>query len=207
MAEPKMKIEVDDKSLVRALGTLNRKADIVIARAANRTIATTNKAMSRGVRERYPKVKDGDVKKALFKRRATPERPLAELTYKSSHENLYKHGYISPRRIVRGNDPKYYKARVMRGHPYVPLTERPRPFVQRIKNKTGEDKVGLFRRMTEEEKKGYNGSHKRNAITAVYAAAVSQMMKNDEVLQDAEKAAGDMFLKRLEHEIDREIKR
>lgn len=205
MAEPKMKIEVDDKSLVRALGTLNRKADIVIARAANRTIATTNKAMSKGVRERYPKVKDGDVKKALFKRKATSANPTAELTYTSGHENLYKHGYVSPRRIVNNHDPSYYRAHVMKGTPWVRLTGRPRPFVQKMPN----GHVGLFRRMTaeEKEKNKYHGTHERNTITAMYAPAVSQMMKNDEVLQDAEKAAGDMFLKRLEHEIDRELKR
>lgn len=200
----KMNIDVDDKSLVKALGTLNKKADIVIARAANRAATTANVAMSKGVHERYPKVKAGDVKKALFRRRATPANPTAELTYKSNHENLYKLGYVSPPRIVRGNNPRYYKARVMKDHPLVPLTERPRPFVQKMPN----GHVGLFKRMTEEEKEKnkYHGSHERNAIEAFYAPAISQMMKNDEVLKDTEKAAGDMFLKRLEHEIDRELK-
>lgn len=203
MAEPKMKIEVDDKSLVKALGTLNQKADIVIARAANRTIVTANKAMSKGVRKQYPKVRDGDVKKALFKRKATSADPTAALTYKSQHENLYKHGYVSPKRIVNNHDPSYYRAHVMKGTPMVSLLGRPRPFVQKMQN----GHVGLFKRMTAEEMKNYHGTHKRNAITAVYAPAISQMMKNDEVLQDAEKAAGDMFLKRLEHEIDRELRR
>lgn len=203
----KMTVGVDDKSLVKALGTLNKKADIVIARAANRAATTANVAIGKGVHTRYPKVKVGDVKKALFRRRATPANPTAELTYKSNHENLYKHGYVSPPRIVRGNNPRYYKARVMKDHPLAPLMGRPRPFVQRIKNKTGEDKVGLFRRIPKDNMKNYNGSHERNAIEAVYAPAISQMIKNTDVLQDAEKAAGKMFLKRLEHEIDRELRR
>ena len=202
------KITVDDKSLVRALGTLRGRADIVIARAANRTITTTNKAMSKGVRERYPKVKDGDVKKALFKRRANASNPTAELTYKSMHENLYKHGFVSPQKIVKTGygtepDPKFYKARVMKDSPMYPLMERPRPFVQMMSN----GHVGLFRRKTQDGMKFYRGAHKRNAIEAVYAPAISQMMKNDEVLQETEKVAGKAFLKRLEHEIDWELRR
>lgn len=200
MAEPKMRIEVDDKSLVKALGTLNRKADVVIARAANRTIATTNKALSKGVRERYPKVKDSDVRNALFKRRASASNPTAELTYKSQHENLYKMGYVSPTRIVRNHDPNYYSAHIMKEAPMVPLRNRPRPFVQMMPN----GHVGLFRRVSDEAR---SEGDKRNKIEAVQAPALSQMMKNEEVLQDAEKVAGAAFLKRIEHEIDWELRR
>lgn len=200
MAEPKMRIEVDDKSLVKALGTLNRKADIVIARAANRTIATANKAMRKGVRKRYLKVKDGDVRKALFKRRASASNPTAELTYKSQHENVYKMGKVSPPRIVKHHNPRYYKAQVMKDNPMVPLRNRPRPFVQMMPN----GHVGLFRRVSDEAK---NKGDKRNKIEAVQAPALSQMMKNEEVLQDTEKVAGKAFLKRLEHEIDWELRR
>lgn len=208
MVDPKLRIEVDDKSLVKALGTLRGRADIVIARAANRTITTTNKAMSKGVRARYPKVKDGEVKKALFKRKATAVNPTASLTYKSMHENLYKHGYVSPRKIVKTGygikpDPKYYKAHVIKGRPKYPLTERPRPFVQMMPN----GHVGLFRRKTKDGMKFYKGTHKRNAIEAVQAPALSQMMKNGGVLKETEKVAGEAFLKRLDHEIDWELRK
>ena len=199
-------ITVDDKSLQKALGKLQGRADIIIARAANRSMATANKAMSQGVRKKYVAVKDGDVKKALFKQKASAHNPTASLTYTSKHENLYSMGLVSPKRIVKGNDPKFYKARVMTDHPFKPLKGRPRPFVQRIRNPK-KDHVGLFRRRTEDQMTNYRGKHRRNAIEAVQAPALSQMLKNEEVLDNTQKVAGEAFLKRLEHEIDWELRK
>lgn len=203
MVEPR--ITVNDKEVSRALRALGQKANIVMARAANRAATTANKEMSKAVRARYEKVKDGDVKKALFKRKATSSNPTAELTYKSSHENLYKLGNVTPKRIVKTGgekpNPKFYKARVMKGNPFEPLMERPRPFVQKMSN----GHIGLFRRKSDD---GRNlRGKKRNAIEAVQAPALSQMLKNKEVLQETEKIAGEVLLKRLEHEIDRELRR
>ena len=188
-------ITVDDKSLQKALGKLQGRADIIIARAANRSMTTANKAMSQGVRKKYVAVKDGDVKKALFKQKASARNPVASLTYKSKHENVYKMGRVSPKRIVKDNDPKFYKGRVMKDEPFKPLKGRPRPFVQRMPENGF---VGLFRR------KSNNGSRK---IEAVQAPALSQMLKNEEVLENTQKVAGEVFLKRLEHEIDWELRK
>lgn len=188
-------ITVDDKSLQKALGKLQGRADIIIARAANRSMATANKAMSQGVRKKYVAVKDGDVKKALFKQKASAHNPTASLTYTSKHENVYRMGRVSPKRIVKGNNPRFYKAQVMTDEPYKPLRKRPRPFVQRMPSNGF---VGLFRRKSD------NGSRK---IEAVQAPALSQMLKNEEVLDNTQKVAGEAFLKRLEHEIDWELRK
>lgn len=197
-------IAVDDKSVQEALGKLQEKADIIIARAANRSMATANKAMSQGVRKKYVAVKDGDVREALHPRQASARNPVASLTYKSKHENVYRMGRVSPKRIVRGNDPKVYKARVMTDEPFKPLKGRPRPFVQRMPENGF---VGLFRRRTKDQMTNYRGTHRRNAIETVQAPALSQMLKNEEVLENTQKVAGEVFLKRLEHEIDWELRK
>lgn len=188
-------ITVDDKDVREALGKLQGKADIIIARAANRSMTTANKAMSQGVRKKYVAVKDGDVKEALSKQRASARNPVASLTYRSKHENLYRMGRVSPKRIVKNNNPRFYKARVMTEEAFKPFKKRPRPFTQRM---PGNGFVGLFRRESD------NGSRK---IESVQAPALSQMMKNEEVLENAQKVAGEAFLKRLEHEIDWELRK
>lgn len=210
-----MQVNVSDKAVKKALRTLGSRSGVAISRAANRAATTANKTISAETRERYIGVKAGDVKKALFKRgKATSAKPFATLEYRSGHDNLYKTGDVSPKRVVktgRGHaSPHFYKARVMRGRPFVALMGRPRPFVQEIRNPKGENKVGLFRRKTDEEKaesrrKGTKGTG-RNAIVGVAAPALVQMMKNKEVLDGVRKEAGAMFEKRLEHEIDHMLK-
>lgn len=186
---------IDDKEVKKALVTLGNRADAVIARAANRAMTTANKRMSKEVRERYVAVKNEDVKKALFKRRASANRPTATLIYKSKHENLYKMGKVSPRRIVKRNNPPFYEAQVMKDGQMTPLKRRPRPFVQKMPQN---GHVGLFRRKSDD------GLRK---IEAVYAPALTQMMTNKEVLANVEKETGETFLKRLDHEIAWELRK
>lgn len=199
-----VQVNVSDKEVKKALRNLGSKSGVAISRAANRAATTANKEISAETRERYIGVKAGDVKKALFKRgKATSARPVATLEYRSGHENLYKMGNVSPKRIVKTGrgyaNPYFYKARVMKGQPFVAFMRRPRPFVQEMSN----GHVGLFRRKTDAERKPED---KRNAIIGIGAPALVQMMKNEEVIGSVQEAAGEMFAKRLEHEIDHMLK-
>lgn len=63
-------------------------------------------------------------------------------------------------------------------------------FVQTVKAKSKQGDithhVGVFRRMTEEEREESN-SEKRNAIKQLYSTSIPQMVKNDEVYPQIEK--------------------
>lgn len=196
MIEPK--IAVDDKEVTKALSMLGSKSNMVMARAANKTIATTNKAISQEVRKRYRNVKARDIRQAIFRRsRANAMKPTAELEYKSQHIGLYKLGMVTPKRAVKNHRPGCYKVSVKKNSPWIPMRERPRPFVQVIKNEGGKDHTGLFRRTAEHTRK----------IEELYAPAVTQMMKNEKVIQSMEKTARKALRKNLEHEIDWELRR
>ena len=142
-----VKIEIPQKEIKRRLGTLQNRSGSVIARAANRSITTGKKVIKQETAEVY-NVRQKDVENILKVERATSKHPYAHMVFKDTHQNLAMFGKsssLTPRTPVRSSDPTnpdpaYFRAKVMSGHKAVPLSGRPKPFVQFV----GKDKNAIL---------------------------------------------------------------
>lgn len=194
-------IVVSEQEVKRRLGTLADRSGAVIARAANRSIATGKKAIKQETAEIY-NIRQKDVEHILKVTKATARKPVLTLTYKDSHQNLYVFGRKSslrPRYVIASSDPvnpdpEYVKAKVMNKNRPAPLDGRPKPFVQQAR-KSGN--IALFQRVSNDS---------RAQIRGVAAPSLPQIIKNKEVLERFNRDAYSMFRKRLEHEIDNVVK-
>ncbi len=194
-------IYVSEDEVRRRLGSLQNRAGLVIARAANRSIDTGKKAIKQETSKIY-NVRQKDTERILRVTKATSGNPVAILTYKDTHTNLYAFGRqtsLRPRYIVQSSDPvnpdpEYVKAKVFNKSRPVPLQDRPRPFVQKAKRS---GVIALFQRTS-------NAS--RAPIRGVSAPALPQIIHNDDVMARFNRDAYSMFVKRLAHEIDHELK-
>lgn len=193
-------IYVNEDVVRQRLGALANRSGAVIARAANRSVNTGKKVIKQETTRIY-NVRQKDVDGILKVTKATASRPVLTLTYKDSHPNLYAFGRTSsltPRFIIQSSDPvnpdpEYVRAKVMRRGGYTPLSGRPRPFVQQVKN----GNIALFQRVSNES---------RAPIRGVAAPSLPQVIKNDKVIERFNRDARDMFERRLLHEIDNVLK-
>lgn len=193
-------IYVNEDVVRQRLGALANRSGAVIARAANRSVNTGKKVIRQETTRIY-NVRQKDVDGILKVTKATASRPVLTLTYKDSHPNLYVFGRTSsltPRFIIQSSDPvnpdpEYVRAKVMRRGGYTPLSGRPRPFVQQVKN----GNIALFQRVSNES---------RAPIRGVAAPSLPQVIKNDKVIERFNRDARDMFERRLLHEIDNVLK-
>ncbi len=194
-------ITVSEEEVKRRLGILANKSGQVIARAANRSINTGKKAIKQETAQIY-NVRQRDVEEIVKIRKATQANPTAKLTFKDRHKNLYSFGKestVKPRYPVRSSnsydpDPGYVTATVKKTRTNVPLSGRPKPFVQ-ISPQNGY--ILLFQRKSNDA---------RAPLRGVAAPALPQIVKNEKVMARFSRDAGSMFVKRLDHEITRVLK-
>lgn len=196
-------IELDLEDVEKRLGAMKKKASIVMARAANRSITTGKKILKQETAKKYL-VREKDVEEILHVTRAARRYPYVKLVYQDEHQNLFRWNQrsgkvaVSPGRVIsyrKGKpSPKIYKGRMFRDQSLQKLGGSRKPFVQ-ISKRTG--KAALFRRDGSDPKK----------LVGVGAPALPQVIANPEVMQRFEKEAAEMLQKRLLHEIDRELKK
>ena len=201
-------ITVDEAVIREKLGELAHKSDVVMRRAANRALTTANKTVKKETAKRY-RITQSDVSKTLTLHRASGSALYASVVSKGQHENLARFK-VSPLRRARrkkrgGYTPSVYKAAVEKGGGLKKLDGDVKPFVATMPNGF----TGVFRRKAGKKKRSrllgiFAKSAKRNnQIEAVQAPAVPQIVKSDAVMVVVTKEAGEMMLKRAEHEIDR----
>lgn len=168
-----------------------------------------NKAVKRRVKERYViKKADEKLSEASEFESASGKDFQATITIKGHPEPLIDFN-------VRRNKGKVAaRARVLKTSPLTRLVKdadgkRLKAFIATIEN---EDKhggksyhVGVFRRMTEGEKKGRKV--KRNAIKQLYSTSVPQMVKKDVVYEKIEKDIKEEMRRILEVHIAAEMEK
>lgn len=195
-------IAVYGNSIKKRLGSLEKKAALVMARAANRAATTGKKVIKQETARKYM-VKQGDVESVLKVSRASQRHPLVKLEFKDNHKNLFywsKRGsgsVVTPNvPVIYDGDgtplPKVYKAKVERQHGVKVLGGSRKPFVQ-IARKSGN--MALFRRTSDTSRE----------IEGVAAPALPQIIGNNEVLERFEQETSKMLFSRLEHEIKYEL--
>lgn len=203
-------IYTDTSEVKRRLGLLSGKSGKVISRAANRACATGKKVMAQEAKKRYLiSQKDVNDKKVLKMVPASQTKATATLDYTGGHRNLYlwnSNKAVSPNEIIhwRHGKPnvKIYSAAVARGHGKIKLHGNygrgtNKPFIQRVRKGEESDFTGLFRRK----------SNSREAkLESVVAPAIPQILKNKQIIDKFQEAAGQTFQKRLTHEIDAVMK-
>lgn len=195
--------ELDIRDVEKRLGAMQKKASLVMARAANRSITTGKKVIKQETARKYL-VREKDVEGILYVTRAKRRHPYVMLKYQDGHENLFRWNKrsgkvaVSPGRAIsyrKGKpSPKTYKGRMFRNQGLKELGGSRKPFVQ-ISKKTGE--MALFRRKNNESKE----------LVGVGAPALPQVIANPEVMRRFEKETAEMLQKRLLHEIDFELKK
>lgn len=191
----KVMITTDMDKVKKRLGDLDRKADLIMARAANRAVTTANKTMREEIVKRYyttPREAGSTLRtvKAIFR------SPTAKVVSRGEHINLGKFK-VSPNRPVTlkksgKRSPDVYKATVKRSGGKKTLSGNPKPFVATTK----EGHKGVFRRVT--------GS--RRHIIGMAGPSVPQAFQNKEIMQKVNEAGNEMLIKRLDHEISRMLK-
>lgn len=195
-------LEIPYQEIKRRLGTLQSRTGHVIARAANRTIATGKKVIKEETVKVY-RVKKKDVAKVLSVERATAQIPHVHFAFRDTHQNLARFSSVkstlTPRTPVISSDPTnpnpaYYKAKIMQGGHAMALKDDPKPFVQFA----GENKEAIL--LQRESKSA------RAPLRGVAAPAMPQILKNEKVMERFERETTDKFQERLEHEIDQVLK-
>lgn len=192
-----MSITADMDDVRRRLGIFNCKADMIMSRAANRTVGKVNKTMRKEVSRKYL-IKSSDVGKTIHVTKASVSKPSAKIVSTDVHSNLAKFK-VSPNRRMRitksGNySPKVYKASVERSTGMSALSGSPKPFITTMKSNGF---TGLFARKNDKGK----------AIRGIYGPAVPQMLKNKKIVSEICDSANKMMADRLKHEIDRELRK
>ncbi len=198
-------IYVDEAEIKRRLGALADQSGKVIARAANRSYTTGKSAIAKEAGKNYLITqKDVNNSKTLKIVKASPSEPVATLEYTGVHRNLYlwnNQKAVSPNKVIQWShgkpNVKFYHAAVGRGHAKAKLTGENRPFIQKVRSGENSGFVGLFRRAT---------SARDSKLVGVGAPSIPQILKNESVMEQFRRAAGPMFQKRLEHEIDAIVK-
>ena len=187
----------DMRNLQHKLGSLGGKANTIMSRAANRAAAKTKTVMKQQASKRYF-ITQKKVASVTFIKRATTASPTASVMAKDTHDNLYKFK-VNPTRIARPKGenrkpPKVYTSQVRRSGIRKALSTVPKPFVAQMKNGT----IGLFQRKSTKKKK--------RGIKAIFGPAIPQLLKKKEIMDKVEEEAGEVLLKRIEHEMDRVLK-
>lgn len=197
-----VRVNVDSKKVEEALGeVLAKKAKLVMARAANRSVISGKSVIKKETAKKYV-VLQRDVEAIMKVTRAMSKNPSVKFTFTDDHKNLFywsKRGrsLVTPAVPISydgaGNPaPKVYAAHVMRSNAAKELGGKRKPFVQ-IAAKSGN--MALFRRVSEHSRK----------IEGVAGPALPQIISNKEVMEKFQAASGETLQKRLLHEIDYEL--
>ncbi|MFA9464048.1 MAG: phage tail protein [Velocimicrobium sp.] len=193
----KVQIEVDESDFVKimeTLGTMKKKAPVILKNAINRTATNAKTNMAKGATKKY-RVKQKQVNESISIKKATNSNLSAKVKSKGFVVDLIDFR-VSPNHPVRyiGKEkkkrpsPKVYKAATEKGSQLKPLIGTIKPFVQKME--TGH--IGVFARVL-------NGTK----IKQLYGPSIPQMIKREEVIADIEQKANEMLAKRIQHEINR----
>lgn len=193
------RVEIREEELQDRLGALSNKANLVMARAANRAITNAKKNVKKEVNEKYY-INQRDVGKTIQIIKANRNEPTARLISKDVHPNLVKfHVKPEEKQVPRkGKKMKPYKASVKRGGRVKAITSRGKnkAFIATMNNGF----TGLFIR--KDASKGIVGN-----IKGIYGPSVPQIIGNKEIMNKVQAETEQMLLKRIDHEINLILKK
>jgi len=193
-----MDMHIDISDTRDRLGAMARKAGVVMARAANHSAGAGKTLLKKETAEKYL-VRQKDISGLVEVKKAYATKPYAVIIYKDGYRNLahwpLKSRNLSPYNKVIQFDfegkpnVKVYKADVMKKHGKQELGGDRKPFIQ-IAKKSGN--IALFRRTSDTS----------NKIEGVAGPSFPQVIQNKDTMEKFNKEIGEVFLKRIGHEID-----
>lgn len=187
-------IDAPDINDIRArLGELSKRSGIVLYRAVNRTSSSTNADIVRQATSRYL-IKQKTIRDSLKSKKATVSNPVAFITSKGSPIPLVNFDATKRirKRFKNGKyNPSIYKARVLRNGQ---LTGVNRMFF--AKGQLMQRPEGASRKENENVRNWLN-----------LALSVPQMINNKNVYTKIQKNSSEMLKKRVNHEIEYEMRR
>jgi bifunctional DNA-binding transcriptional regulator/antitoxin component of YhaV-PrlF toxin-antitoxin module len=179
------------KKAKRDLKSIAKEVPKIYTRALNRSIAAARTELSTETRKRY-NIKHGDILKAanIKKAESTKQSLMASIRIKSTRRELAQFK-VSPKDPIRGKKPpKFLKVGVMKPG----LKKLPGAFLQRGK-KSG--KVHVLKR----------AGRSRYPILMKYGPSIPEMAGNDKIMAVTEARAKEIFLKRVDHEMNRALEK
>lgn len=179
--------EIDEKLLNevrKRLGDFQKKTPQAISSALNRAVSNVATNVGREIRQEYT-IKSGDVEATLEKTRANKSNLSAIVRSKGELVPLDRFK-VSPK-TVQPRRKKPIKVGVKKGGLKTTLDA----FVSDING------IKVFKRTTQ----------KRLPIRRLFGPSVPQMLGNEEIIAKIDAAGSEMFLRRLDHEIDRILQR
>jgi hypothetical protein len=183
-------VRIDTSGLRGMMERLNElpKAEIPKAyvSAINRTLDHMYTNTAREVKDVY-NVKVSEIKNSTTKRKASGRRTSAWLIIRSRRFTL---GRFLPGGL--GSKSKRTRVKIKKAGGYLPVGGSPKPFLQRLKGNTH-----IMRRV----------GQKRYPVDVLRTLSPTQMVENEKVLDKVRPAAQEMAIKRLNHEIDRRLRR
>ena len=200
-------IEIEDNELINKLQSLEgqggRKA---MARAVRRSIGTANKAVRQGISSHY-ELSQKHIVKPYIVRRPTDFSPSAVIHFNQKYENLraWSGGRVTVSPQNPGNEmsvrPKFVKAHAKKGESNKALSEKPKPFVARMKNGF----VGLFQRSG--RWKQDDDGHRHEIIVGRAGPAATAAMNDPELQAKVGKTVNAQMAKYMQHELDYILKK
>lgn len=195
-------IEADTSDIQRKLGNLEKKKNLVLARASNRAAVTGRKVLAQETAKRY-NVRQKDVKDIVNVKKACYGDPKVTLTYKDTHKNLIlwkKAGVVKPRRVISFDVNGKPNVKVYRANVKVDTGERAlggdrKPFIQITKK----GNIGMFRRTVRRRVWRRGGGRE---LEHVMGPALPQVIKSKEVMDKFRASTALTLNQRIEHEIE-----
>ena len=172
-----------------------------MARAVRRSIPTAEKAVKQGISRHY-ELSQKHVTKPYIVQRPTDYQPVAVIHFNQKYENLraWSGGRVTVTPQKPGNEmsarPKFVKAHAKRGESNKALSERPKPFVARMKNNF----VGLFQR-SGRWKTGEDG-RKHEIIVGRAGPAATAAMQDKDLQAKVSETVNTQMVKYIQHELD-----
>lgn len=183
-------VRIDTSALNGLMGRLQELPQKEIPKAyvsaINRTLDHMYTQTGREVKEHY-NIKTSEIKGSMTKHKASSRRTAAWLRIRSRRFTL---GRFLPGGL--GSKSKRARVKVRKDSGYKMVGGSPPAFLQRLKGNTH-----VMRRI----------GNKRYPVDVLRTLSPTQMVENEKVLDKIRPAAQEMAIKRLNHEIDRRLKR
>jgi hypothetical protein len=196
-------------TLEKKLASLNRKANGVMSKAANRALSKASAVATKETTKEYL-VLTGKVRDAQKKVKASSSGPMARLIVSGKKLNMYEYrrggiSAISPRYAsqnakVEGvaKRPKVYKGKIKKETSRKPFSKAPKAFVQVMpkKKSDGPSNVIFVHRVS---------SDPRSKLVSEQGLSVPEMVSDREILTKVLDESQETLVQRMEHEISRII--
>lgn len=216
-----VKLETPDmRDISRQLGTMKKKAPIVMARAINRTETHLCVQIAKEVKKKYAatRLRTKDIKNTLRREKASPS-DLKGTVFSTTEKRIPLYRFLTnPKEPVHKNPPKFYQSQVLKDGSLKNLSGNPgeysKAFIAKMTNKDGSEHFGVFERDLNPKRELASRKNKksklwikpkqsqlRQRLVELTGPAIPQMIKAERVSDVLIKDANEFLQRQIKHDI------